>query len=298
MLIQILLIITVIVIVFFLVNNHKHHELFNTPRKKPYLWMYWQDKIPGVKKPSYLDLCLKTVYKHCSKDFNIRLLNENTISNYLHNLRPDLDKKLGINQKTDYFRVLLLFKYGGVWMDVDTIVIKSLKPMMTKLKKYDFIGFGCHGERKCIKKKNGYPYPANWVMISRKGSKLMQLVSQYQDKILDNLGDKHSKNYFELGRNVLWKAISHLKKTDPTWNYYHYPSTCIERNTKGIKLINKISISDTLIDPKCKKKYIFVPIYNTAPGFPKWFKKMSESEILKGDMLISRFFRLSLYGKD
>lgn len=274
-------------------SNFISKEGFRKP-KKPYLWMYWEDKVPGVKKPSYLDLCIKTVYKHCSKDFNIKLLNEKTINRYLPNLRPDLHRKLGLNQRTDYYRVMLLYKYGGVWLDVDTIVIKSLKPMMKKLKTYDYIGFGCHGEKKCIKTKWGFPNPANWVMIARKGSKLMQLTKLYQDKILDNLGTNHSKNYFELGRNVLWKAIAYLRKTDPNWKYYHYPSNCLERNSKGIKLINELSLSDLPIDPVCKDKYIFVPIYNTAPGFPQWFKDMSETEILKGKMLISKFFRLSL----
>ena len=256
--------------------------------------MYWEDKIPGVKKPDYLDLCIKTVNIHCSKDFRIRLLNEKTINLYLPNLRQDLDKKLGLNQRTDYYRIKLLYKYGGVWVDVDTIVIRSLKPLLKKLEKYDFIGFGCHGEKKCMEKKNGYPHPANWVMISRKGSKLMQLTNQYQNKILDGFGMSSSKNYFELGRNVLWKAIRYLHKNSPGWDYYHYSSKCVERNSNGIKLKNDLSISNMDIDTKCKNKYIFVPIYNTAPGFPKWFKNMSEEKILNGKMLISRLFRLSL----
>ena len=53
-------------------------------------------------------------------------------------------------------------------------------------------------------------------------------------------------------------------------------------------------ISNEDIDRKCLDKLLFVPIYNTAPGFPKWFKKMSKQQLLNKNFLISKFFRLSL----
>lgn len=284
-----LLFIILIILIFIYIIINFNQERFT--EKKPYLWMYWENKVKGIKKPSYLDLCLKTIYKHCSKDFKIRLLDENTIHKYLPNLRKDLDEKLNINQKTDYYRIRLLYEYGGVWMDIDTIVIKSLKPMLKKLKKYDYIGSGCHGEDHCRKFNYGYPYPSNGVLISRKKTKFMELCALHQDKILNNLTNKSNK-YFELGRETLWKIISKLKKKG--WDYYHYPSNCIERNSKGIKLINKKLISNEDIDKNCIDKYIYVPIYNTAPGFPKWFRNLTEDELLEGNMLISKLYRLSL----
>ena len=285
---HLLFFILVILVIWYLYLTF-HKECFNN--KKPYIWMYWEDKVKGVERPNYLNLCLKTVYKHCSKDFTIKVLNEKSIHSYLPHLRKDLDRKLNINQKTDYYRIRLLEKYGGVWLDMDTLVISSLKPMLKKLKKYDFIGFGCHGEEKCTIEKYGYPYPANWVMISKKNTKFMKLCGQYQDKILDNISDRSNK-YFELGRDTLWIIIKRLKKEG--WDYYHYPSGCLERNSEGIKMKNNIMMSDIEIDPICRDKYIFVPIYNTAPGFPDWFKNMSEKKLLKENMLISKLFRLSL----
>ena len=56
------------------------------------------------------------------------------------------------------------------------------------------------------------------------------------------------------------------------------------------------NINNTIkeIDTACKKKYLFIPIYNTAPGFPDWFLNITYKEILEGDLLISRLYRLAL----
>ena len=169
-----LLIITVIII-FFLNNlNYKpkiQENMFSENRDN--IWMYWEN-LPGKKKSPYLDLCLKTINKHCYKKFNINLLDEKSICYYIPNLNKNLDKKLNIQQKVDYFRYILLYKYGGIWIDSDTIVINDLKPIIDKLSKYDFVGFGCHfnKKKKCL--NSGKPYPANWVMGARKNSKLMK----------------------------------------------------------------------------------------------------------------------------
>ena len=54
-------------------------------------------------------------------------------------------------------------------------------------------------------------------------------------------------------------------------------------------------ISTKIPNQTCLENSIFMPMYNTAPGFPKWFNKMTIDEILKKDIYISRVFRYSLY---
>ena len=124
-------------------------------QSKPIIWLYWENK-PGNTMPVYLDLCIDTIKYHCVKDFRIILLNEKTVYDYLPNLRKDLNKLL-IAQKSDYIRIKLLYEYGGVWLDTDTIVMRNLAPIMKKLENYDFVGFGCTGMY-CT---NGYPNPSN-----------------------------------------------------------------------------------------------------------------------------------------
>jgi len=262
--------------------------------KRNHIWMYWENK-QNTTKPIYLDICYDTLIKHCKDDFNIHLLNEKTILNFIPDLRSDLDDKLSIQQKSDYIRYILLYKYGGIWIDSDTIVFKNLITIINKLKKYNFIGFGCHyGDITCKKKISGTPYPANWIMASRKNDSLMHRCYLKCNDLLDKNYYNIKKNYFSIGRELMWKEIQYLYKHNKNWKYYHYSSVCIERDSKGKKLINNRMISTENIDQYCINRFLFIPIYNTAPGFPKWFLKLNKKKLLKSNMLISKLFRLSL----
>ena len=270
-----ILIVLLIFIYYPILSNIDHFE----NQSKPIIWLYWEGK-----EPNYIKLCYKTVLKHCTDDFNIIRLNENTVFDYLPEFKnKNFDEFLNIPQKSDVFRYNLLYKYGGIWLDSDIIVFSSLKSLFDKLKTYDYVGAGCH-TKKCT--PNGSPYPANWIMMSRPNTKLMKLM-------VDKTKNINSKiNYHGIGRNLLWKNIAILKKKY-NWTYYHIPSQCFERDSNDNKYTNKRLISKEKYDSKCKN-LIFIPIYNTAPGFPIWFKKLSEKEILNSDLLISILLNKSL----
>lgn len=276
------------------INNEINNKVNNVVNDSNNIWMYWENK-KNTTKPIYLDICYDTIMKHCKDDFNIYLLNEKTILKFIPDLRRDLNKKLSIQQKSDYIRYILLYKYGGIWIDSDTIVLKNLITIIKKLKIYNFIGFGCHyGDIKCKKAISGKPFPSNWIMASRKNDILMHRCYLKCDDLLDHNYINIKKNYFSIGRELMWKEIQYLYKHHSDWKYYHYSSICLERDSKGNKLRNYRMISDENIDEHCKNKFICIPIYNTSPGFPKWFLKLNKEQLLKSNMLISKLFRLSL----
>ena len=266
------------------VNNNIDSHTFD-------IWMYWENK-SQTKKPIYLNICYDTVLYHCSDKFNIHLLNEKSIYDYLPNLRSDLDKRLNIPQKADYIRYNLLYKYGGIWLDSDIIIMNSLESLIQKLRQYDYVGAGCHYNN-C--KDNGYPYPANWVMVSRSHTRFMKMCIDRCDYILDSIYRYDSSsmiNYHIFGRDNLWNNIKILKLSN--WDYYHYDSKCLERDSKYRKITNERLLSNEQIDQNCINNLLYIPIYNTAPGFPKWFIDMNYDDIIYGKMLISRLFRKSL----
>ena len=84
-----------------------------------------------------------------------------------------------------------------------------------------------------------------------------------------------------------------MKTDDKKWDYYHYDSKCLERDSNFKKIRNNRLLSDEDLDQKCINDSLFIPIYNTAPGFPEWFKNLSKNEILERNMLISKLFRKS-----
>jgi hypothetical protein len=289
------LLIILVVLILFICVYQSNSEAFSNIKTKPIIWMYWENKRPNKKRPAYLDVCLETIKKHCNTSFEIKVLNESTVFDYLPNVRRDLDAKCSIPQKTDYYRYMLLERYGGVWLDSDIIMMKDLKPIIDKLAsttKYEYIGAGCH-DNKC--KPSGYPKPSNWFMASRKGGKLMSRCLSKADEILDAHESIKTK-YFIIGRELMWSEIDFLLKNDTTWSYYHLPSVCTERDSNDNKYVNKRMLSDESNDAKCANKQYFIPIYNTAPGFPEWFKEYNREQILaaSSNLLISKLFRESL----
>ena len=288
--------ILIIIILFIYFFNQKFRKVnkksisINTQKN---IFLYWET-MSGKTKPNYLNLCYKTIIKHCNKSFKIHLLDNKIIHKYLPNLRKDLDKKLTIGpaQKTDYYRYYLLYKYGGIWIDFDTIILKDLTPLFNKLNEYNFVGFGCHF-RNCS--KTGFPYPATWLMMSRKNDILMKNCLDKCNYYLDNYDHRlFNTKYFVLGRENLTNQIKKLLYTNKGWKYYHHASICTERDSNDNKLFNRRMISNEDIDSKCIDKSYFVPIYNTAPGFPDSFLNLTEKEIMEKNMLISKYFKKSL----
>jgi len=88
------------------------------------LWMYWEDK-PGTVRPAYIDLCIESVFRVCGEDFDVKLLDRNTLEDYI-DLHGNFDRITRIAHKADYLRYKLLRDYGGIWLDCDMAMINSL----------------------------------------------------------------------------------------------------------------------------------------------------------------------------
>ena len=293
-------------------NKNRRNYVEQLQSQSPYIIFCYWEQIPcehnkksiifyssqeSCLERNYLSLCKKTLYHTNSHDFLIVYLDQYTIRDYLseedlypvtYNTMDDIFPS--IPQKTDYFRLLLLQKYGGIWCDADLIFFKSMKPFVDLLQQYDYVGFGCYYQD-CNVRENGYGYPANWVMISKQNGRLVtSCVAEIKKMLLMN---KYiaKLNYHCFGKDLLKSC---LEKMGSKYKYYHVPSKCIERDSRGIKWTNSRMMSEEDIDTTCEEKLFFIPIYNTAPGFPDQFLKLSETQILNENYLISKLFRKAL----
>ena len=251
-------------------------------KTKPYVWLYWENKYGYT--PAYIELCYKTVLVKCSDSFEIVRLNEKTVYDYLPELityKKDIDKLI-IAQKVDIYRVALLYKYGGLYIDSDTIVLRNPIEIIDKLKDNDYVGFGCTGDICTI----GYGKPSNGIMASRQYSILMKNVL---NKLLKKIKEKDSFDYFDLGKYVIWDSISDL----PNYKYYHYPNKFDgTRDKYGMWIINEIIFSDIPIEYDNENEMIFFTMYNSQ--LTKEFKTMSELELLSNNWNFVKFLKKGL----
>ena len=287
----IILIILIILIFIFLnyivgnyINTEKNFENFiSNNDNKPIIWQYWET-LPGKKKPGYIDLCLESVYHNCHKCFNIIVLDNKSVFKYLPELNNQIQKnklnKLLLPQKVDYYRYCLLEKYGGVWIDADILVLKCILPYYQKLEVHDYVGFGCgYDKKKCSKTMNGYGKPLNWFMISKPGTEFIKCVKNEADIIINNLNFNGNVDYHNLGKVLLDKCYQKLNKKTG-WTYYHISSKCQEYDNNGQKLNN---ILKEFSWQDCKEERYFFPLYNTAPGYPDWFKNKTKKQLMNED---------------
>ena len=279
-------------------NNNKTNKLNKTNKtnkKNPrYIWVYWEN-INQNKYPTYIKLCMDGMKKHLGLKYNLIFLNEKTIKYYLPDLRDDF-VNLKIAQKVDYYRVALLYKYGGIWIDADIIVMKDFDPIFQKLDMgYDYVGFGCTGN-KC---SNGYFKPSNWVMGSCPEGILMKKCLDKLNVKLDQRNPTVEQNiltYHDYGKNILWDSLDELKTQN--YDYYHFTSEydgARDANKEWINVNNFFSLYPTKF--LNESKLLFVVLYNSEiikePKY-KWVYDCDESKLLYGNEWICSLFRKSL----
>lgn len=258
------------------------------------IWIYWEN-INRNKHPTYIKLCLDTMKKHLGTKYKLIFLNEKTIKNYLPNLRDDFSN-LKIAQKVDYYRIALLHKYGGIWIDADIIVMRDFDPIFEKLDEgYDYVGFGCTGWE-C---SYGYFRPSNWVMGSRKNSILMAKCLEKLNKKLDMRNTNQVQDdstYHDYGKIILWDSLDELKPFG--YNYYHFTSEhdgARDKNKNWIHIDNFFSTNKT--EFLNESKLFFVVLYNSeisSDSKYKWVYDCDESRLLYGNEWICSLYRKSL----
>jgi hypothetical protein len=102
-----------------------------------HIWTYWDT----TEIPEMVQKCLST-WKKNNPDYEITILNRENLSTYI----PDVDI---FNLKfadspariSDFIRLYVLSKYGGIWIDASSIVPKSLNWISDLGSQIDYIGY-------------------------------------------------------------------------------------------------------------------------------------------------------------
>ena len=87
------------------------------------IFTFWE---PKNKIPAYLELCIET-WKKFLPDYKIIILNYSNLNYWLRdNFYPEiLFEKYSKTIQSDAIRCAILNKYGGIWFDIDTIILSN-----------------------------------------------------------------------------------------------------------------------------------------------------------------------------
>jgi hypothetical protein len=87
------------------------------------IWSYWDSE----NYPDIVQACLNSWHKNLP-DYKIMVLNSNTIYDYIKvkDKYKIILKTFNVALQTDYFRICLLEKYGGFWVDASSFINADL----------------------------------------------------------------------------------------------------------------------------------------------------------------------------
>jgi hypothetical protein len=89
------------------------------------VWTYWEGP-----KPLYIDVCLKSIAERC-EGCKVIILTPDTLPE-LPTLNANWKRLYGPAQRADALRAGLLYHYGGLWVDADTIMLRSPLEAITR----------------------------------------------------------------------------------------------------------------------------------------------------------------------
>ena len=143
--------------VFKEINSDINNKTYFYPK---IIWIYWDspDDIPEIVK-----LSVDRVKSFCP-DYEIKFLDMLSVNEYI--TLPNIPTSLPLAIKADYIRLMLLERYGGVWMDSSILLNEDLGWISKKICNHDAFVF--YSDECTINSEE--PITENWFIISPKDS--------------------------------------------------------------------------------------------------------------------------------
>ena len=226
------------------------------------IFTFWE---PKESIPGYLELCLES-WQNFLPDYEIVILDYSNLSKWLgENYYPDfLYRNFSLPIQSDAIRCAILKKYGGVWMDVDTIITKpDIKKIMETNADFAIIAphicFICakansnilNKWEKRIKKRIEFANKAlkNKLLLKYIYPKLYKRVTNWSylgNDILNRLINQPETNCLKLNRDELhampeFEHAGSFKKPVKIYQKFYFESEhsdFVLRENKGIILLH------------------------------------------------------------
>jgi len=225
-----------------------------------------------------INILRNLIYLHSTngRGYTVKLINRTNAKEYVPDIPEYFDSLLPAHQ-ADYIRVYVIYKYGGIWLDSDTLVLDSLDSLFDIIEKKD--GF-------FIKENNTYLW--NGVFGSKPQTPLM---CYWKDEMINILTAK--KNTIE------WTEIGIiLLENIKTTHLDYYSNYTIFDGLDTMYPVNwNMAVKEFINSPYDNyKKYTreYQPLLVLVNSVYKHLETISEREILQGTMPLNYFLNKSI----
>jgi mannosyltransferase OCH1-like enzyme len=228
------------------------------------IFVYWQNK-KNSKKPKLIE---KTYSIMKFKLKNIIFVTPENINTYIKQKLVNCNHIKNIAQKVDYYRSVILYENGGVWIDSDTIIIKNFDNIIKEFldSKYEIGG--------ATTQLNNHVVNISYLFAKKKSKIIGKWKNNCEKKILS----KKKIAWSEIGAPLLGKIIINNKiDIFPINNfsyfigYKNYEKFYSEDKQENDKILNII------LDKKC----CAITLYGTYMYNTEWSEKSLLNELFK-----------------
>ncbi len=103
---------------------------------KKVIWMYWDKGADSA--PPLIRASMNTVLRKSKCKVNI--VDAQSARLFIKDMEPYIFEALKPAHQADIFRIAALERYGGMYLDADTIVVEDLRPLFSLLSQYSIVG--------------------------------------------------------------------------------------------------------------------------------------------------------------
>jgi len=241
------------------------------------IWLYW-DNYPNKDTPPYIKLCWQTIRTHCGADFKVVLINSNNVRDYLPNIRDDFFSMPQINNKSNYLRYKLLAEYGGVWLDSDTILLRSILPLLDLLTgDIDLIA--------TASPEYGYGEPESGLIISKPNGVVITRAIKIFESKMDANPPGHVFQWGTMGPAIIRAAVK-------GYTYHHLDFRLIMPiGWQHAHMFDRIDVVQKYLTDETFGVMLYNEMFRRANSS---IMTMSKDELLTSKKLIGRIFRKAL----
>lgn len=160
------------------------------------IWCYWSQGENNL--PEFPRICLNNWKNILSKkNFKINLISKKKFLDLQNELDENFLNKFTYQQQSDIVRLYLLYIYGGIWMDITTILQKDLSWVIDKFENgYEQVGFYVNYP---FLKKTHYLLESWFIAVKNPYNKIILLWKNTFINIL-----KESLNTGKINKSKIW----------------------------------------------------------------------------------------------
>ena len=192
------------------------------------LWTYCQQ----APVPPFIQACLDN-WRRFAPDHQVRVLDRSALVHWLPTVRDDFDA-LPADRQSDWLRVQLLARHGGVWMDAGTLLSRDLAWLhdTRRRRAADYLGF--YLDRDTTRPE--LPVVEPGLMASVRGGAFITALAGVLDHALDEGAGVLLQRLRDEGRHA--RVVQAMPQaTDPTLSLPLMASELLDREPQIARLV-------------------------------------------------------------